>query len=144
MERRWARPADALSRKASGQFLQSEPNPDQAGPRKWAWIVLDSFVRFGAFQEVTGNPNQKTQLPRLRRASGGQHASRPIAWAMGASGRSPWVTQSRMGRLGSYEHVHAVRLPGQGAAGDLGFDGIGHPVFSSDWRRENKYRTLFR
>src|SRR5271166_2872101 len=41
------------------KLLQAKPNPDQAGPRKWAWIFLDSFVRFGAFQWVTGSPNQK-------------------------------------------------------------------------------------
>src|SRR5271166_1063627 len=54
--------------------LQAEPNPDQARPRKWAWIVLVSFVRFGAFQCVTGSPNQKCNS-RVPSARGRQWAS---------------------------------------------------------------------
>src|SRR5208337_1666380 len=98
--------------KAPAKFLQAEPNPDQAGPRKWAWILLDSFVRFGAFQEVTGSPNQKskTRLPRwnfaggrrpdiLRRPSPEEWAPRDEvrgrrtapAWsALGVTGDSHW------------------------------------------------------
>src|SRR5271166_4932077 len=49
-----ARPAGP----SQAKFLQAEPNSDQAGPRKRAWIVLDSFVRFWVFQRVTSNPNQ--------------------------------------------------------------------------------------
>src|SRR5208337_4226484 len=46
-------------KRPKANILQAEPNPDQAGPRKWAWIVLDFFVRFGAFQWVTSAPKQK-------------------------------------------------------------------------------------
>src|SRR5271166_3810053 len=42
---------------ASGQ---NSPSRTQSRPRKWAWIVLDFFVRFGAFQWVTSSPKQKT------------------------------------------------------------------------------------
>ncbi len=56
------------------KFLKAEPNPDQAGPRKWVWIVLDSFVRFGAFQCVTGSPNQKCNS-HVASAPGRQRAS---------------------------------------------------------------------
>jgi len=41
----------------------SQPKPDQEKPRKRAWIFLDSFVRFGAFQRVTSNPKQKICRP---------------------------------------------------------------------------------
>src|SRR5271166_4294438 len=41
------------------KFLQAKPIPDQAGPRKWPWILLDSFVKFGAFQWVTTSPKRK-------------------------------------------------------------------------------------
>src|SRR5271165_6613927 len=47
---RRARPADAVGGTPQAKFPQADPKPDQARPRKWAWIVLDSFVRFEAFQ----------------------------------------------------------------------------------------------
>src|SRR5271166_4763136 len=72
-------------RNTLAQIPPSRAKPDQAGPRKWAWIFLDSFVRFEAFQWVTGNSNQKMQLPRWRPVGTSRPASiRPIA-AMGAS-----------------------------------------------------------
>ena len=72
-------------RNTLAQIPPSRTKPDQAGPRKWAWIFLDSFVQFEAFQWVTGNSNQKMQLPRWRPVGASRPASiRPIA-AMGAS-----------------------------------------------------------
>ena len=44
------------------KFLQAEPKPDQAGPRKWAWIFLDSFVRIRGFSMSYGQSKQKMQL----------------------------------------------------------------------------------
>src|SRR5271165_2011432 len=64
------RPTTSAER-LQAKFLQAEPNPDQAGPRKWAWIFLDSFVRFGAFQWVTGGPNQKNAAPKLESVGAG-------------------------------------------------------------------------
>ena len=62
--------ADAATPRA--KFFQAEPKPVRAGPRKRAWIFLDSFVRFGAFQRVTSDPSQKRATcdgpaaPRIR------------------------------------------------------------------------------
>ena len=53
------RNARSTGRPSEAKFLQAEPKPDQAKPRKWAWIFLDFFVQFRAFQWVTGNPNEK-------------------------------------------------------------------------------------
>ena len=66
---RMGRAGSAVRRHSSverlgAKLLQTEPKPDQARPRKRAWIFLDSFVRFGAFQSVTGGPNKKICLPR--------------------------------------------------------------------------------
>jgi len=49
----------ANGRRPRAKFLQAESKPVQAGPRKRAWIFLDSFVRFGAFQWVMSIPNEK-------------------------------------------------------------------------------------
>jgi hypothetical protein len=46
------------------EFPPNKAKENQIKPRKKAWISLDSFGRFGAFQRVTRNPNKKI-LPRL-------------------------------------------------------------------------------
>ena len=65
-EARQERMADALTPRA--KFLQAEPKPVQAGPRKRACIFLDSFVQFGAFQWVTSNQSQKRASSLCRQA----------------------------------------------------------------------------
>src|SRR5208337_4169162 len=60
-EARQERTAEAVT----PRFLQAEPKPVQTGPRKRAWIFLDFFVRFGAFQWVASSPSQKSNFRRL-------------------------------------------------------------------------------
>ena len=55
-------------RASSAQINPSESKPDQTKPSKIAWFYLVLFVRIGAFQWVTWNPNKKLTL-RFRRAS---------------------------------------------------------------------------
>jgi hypothetical protein len=43
----------------NGEFRANKSKEKQIKPRKFAWISLDSFGRFGAFQWVTANPNKK-------------------------------------------------------------------------------------
>jgi hypothetical protein len=38
--------------------MPNSSKENQIKPRKKAWISLDSFGRFGAFQWVTANPNK--------------------------------------------------------------------------------------
>jgi hypothetical protein len=45
-----------------GQTNPSKSKPDQINPSKIAWIYLVLFVRNGAFQWVTANPNKKSVL----------------------------------------------------------------------------------
>jgi hypothetical protein len=57
LERRIA--SCGLSPQPNGEFLANKSKKNQIKPRKKAWISLDSFGRFGAFQWVTANPNKK-------------------------------------------------------------------------------------
>jgi hypothetical protein len=41
------------------EFPPNKSKLNQGNPRKSAWISLDSFGRFGAFQRVATNPNKK-------------------------------------------------------------------------------------
>jgi hypothetical protein len=45
------------------QINPSKTKEIQGNPREKAWISLDSFGRFGAFQWVTANPNKKRFFP---------------------------------------------------------------------------------
>jgi hypothetical protein len=66
-----SRPGRQISRRArldrpqgpqiqlTGEFRPRKSKLNQGKPRKNAWISSDSFVRIGAFQGVTANPNKK-------------------------------------------------------------------------------------
>jgi len=48
----------------AAKYPQAEPKPDQARPRKRAWIFLDSFVRFVLFHWLTRKPKTKNVTPK--------------------------------------------------------------------------------
>ena len=57
-----SRPASAgraKSFRANGQINPSKTKSDQINPSNIAWFYLVLFVRIGAFQWVTANPNKK-------------------------------------------------------------------------------------
>src|SRR5208337_4712279 len=70
-----------------------DPKPEQAKPRTRDWSFLDSFVRFGAFQRVTGNPRQKISNPagprRLPAASCRHRVTRRLREPFGANPSMP-------------------------------------------------------
>src|SRR5271166_2375026 len=74
-----ARQVRGPERRASAKNPQAETKPDQARPRKQAWIFLDSFVRFGAFQGVASNPNRNNFLS-YPSATPGLHPRRNARW----------------------------------------------------------------
>jgi hypothetical protein len=50
----------------NGESCANKSKENQIKPRKKAWISLDSFGRFVAFQWVTENPNKKILLLAAR------------------------------------------------------------------------------
>jgi hypothetical protein len=57
----------------------SQTKKNQGSGLGFSWINLDSFVRFGAFQRVTGNPKQKNVADRRRQCSSAQPKICPTA-----------------------------------------------------------------
>ena len=117
------------------EFLQAESNPAQAGPRKWAWIVLDSLVRFRAFQRVTSNPNQKNSRDEF------------CILLAPATGLEAWRWRERHWRRGSARRIRR-RAPAARPSPDPTFSmfcgnisslSIRHPRSS---RRRSRQRTF--
>ena len=94
------RPAGVVCGCASVKFPQAEPNADQAGRRKWAWIVLDSFVRFGAFQRLTGTPNQNGN------SQGAQCSRDPLPPCPPRERGDPGSWRGRVSRIRALDGAH--------------------------------------
>src|SRR5271166_6094651 len=88
-------PKSRLSPSPRAKSPQAEPKPDQEKPRKRAWIFLDFFVRFEAFQWVTSNPNQKNSFLGPFAPSGAAPPPRSIGRA---AQRAGWFRGNRTTR----------------------------------------------
>ena len=86
------RPRSLATETRERSLGQTTPSRTQARPRKtkenrlgFSWIYLDSFVRFGVFQRVTGNPEREkiadpfvsVRGPRIKPQDGSQPQREP-------------------------------------------------------------------
>jgi hypothetical protein len=93
------------------KFPQAEPKPDQEKPRKRAWIFLDFFVRFGAFQWVTSNPEKKTSGASGREGSAAWVRARGGGGARCASPAAPRARPPLGAPATAFTHLKSQGTP---------------------------------
>src|SRR5208337_1869021 len=72
-EEKWTLPGAILQ--IGTKPIQAEPSQTKKNQRNGAWILLDSFVRFGAFQWVTSDSKEKIFRPRTRKRTRCSHSA---------------------------------------------------------------------